>query len=193
VIKAVIFDCFGVLTTEGFDRFRDKYLGDDEPKRQQANKAMDELNMGLTSYDKFLAVLSRVSSLKPSGVESFLAENQPNEELLKYIRDKLKPKYKIGMLSNAGGDWTSDLFKPEDIKLFDSIVLSFRAGVMKPQPEAYQLAVRELEVETSECIFIDDRQKYCDGAKAVGMKAVLYDDFPQMKTELEKLLAVTNN
>ncbi|MBI4034433.1 HAD family phosphatase [Candidatus Saccharibacteria bacterium] len=188
MIKAVIFDCFGVLTTEGFDRFRDKYLGDDEPKRQQANKAMDEVNMALIGYRTFLEILAQLAGLKPAEVEAVLEANQPNEPLLEYIRVKLKPKYKIGMLSNAGDDWISEIFSPNDIKLFDSIILSFRVGLIKPQPEIYKLTAGELGVETAECVFIDDREKYCAGAHDVGMKAILYDDFKQMKSKLEKLL-----
>lgn len=168
--------------------FRDKYLGDDEPKRQQANKAMDDLNMGLISYDDFLNQLAKISGAGTDEVLAVLEENQPNEALFGYIRTRLKPQYKIGMLSNAGDDWISEMFKPDDIALFDSIVLSFRAKVIKPQPEAYRLVAREMGVNPTECVFVDDRQKYCEGAKVVGMKSVLYDDFPQMKQDLEKLL-----
>lgn len=189
MIKAIIFDCFGVLTTEAFDLFRDKYLGDDEPKRQQANKAMDDLNMGLIGYDDFLNQLAKISGAGTDEVLAVLEENQPNEALFGYIRTRLKSQYKIGMLSNAGDDWISEMFKPDDIALFDSIVLSFRAKVIKPQPEAYRLVAREMGVKSTECVFIDDRQKYCEGAKVVGMKSVLYDDFPQMKKDLEVLLA----
>lgn len=193
MIKAIIFDCFGVLTTEAFNLFRDKYLGDDEPKRQQANKAMDDLNMGLISYDDFVNQLAEVSGAGTNEVLAILEENQPNELLFGYIRTRLKPQYKIGMLSNAGDDWISEMFKPEDIALLDNIVLSFRAKVIKPQPEAYRLVAREMGVKPTECVFIDDRQKYCEGAKVVGMKSVLYDDFPQMKRDLEMLLAAGPN
>jgi epoxide hydrolase-like predicted phosphatase len=189
VIKAVIFDCFGVLTTEAYDLFRDKYLGDNEPKRQTANKAMDDLNMGLIVYDDFLEELSKVSGLMTSEVEATLSKNQPNAPLFDYIRERLKPEYKIGMLSNAGSDWTSKIFKPEDVGLFDSIILSFQIGVIKPDARAYEFATQRLDVKPQECVFIDDREKYCEGARAVGMQAVLYDDLPKMKVALEKALA----
>lgn len=185
MIKAVIFDCFGVLTTESFDVFRDKYLGSDDSKRQVATKAMNDVNTGLIGYGDFLTQLSGASGLSTAEIQAILSKNSPNEPLLDYIRTELKPKYKIGILSNAGGDWISEMFPAEDITLFDSIVLSFRAGVIKPQPEAYQLAARELGVEPSEAVFIDDRQKYCDGAKAAGMQAVAYDNFSQFKKDLE--------
>jgi len=154
---------------------------------------MDDLNIGLIDYEDFLSQLAKVSGLQGSKVEAVLEENKPNEALFEYISANLKPKYKIGILSNAGDDWISKMFKPEYVKLFDSIVLSFRAKVIKPDPEAYKLAANELKVEPTDCIFIDDREKYCEGARAVGMKAILYDNFPQIKKDLEEVLAAVSD
>jgi|GEM_PF-4893866 len=41
--------------------------------------------------------------------------------------------------------------------------------------------------QMDECIFIDDREGYCTGAKGVGMQAILYRSFSQMKPELDRL------
>lgn len=39
-----------------------------------------------------------------------------------------------------------------------------------------------------ECVFIDDRQDFINGAQSVGMKTILYKDFEEFKTQLEELL-----
>jgi epoxide hydrolase-like predicted phosphatase len=188
VINAIIFDCFGVLTTEAFIAFRDKYMADSEDKKLKANQFMDDLNTATISYDEFSQGLSDLSGIAQEKVEEYLSEGQPNQPLFDLIRGNLKPKYKIGMLSNAGDDWLDDLFNPEDIALFDDKILSFEHGMIKPDPRIYLLAAKRLGVKPDECVFIDDAQRHCEGAKAVGMQAILYKDFAQMKTELEHLL-----
>jgi putative hydrolase of the HAD superfamily len=193
VIKAVIFDCFGVLTTEGFGLFRDKYLAHDPDKRHQANDSMDRLNSGQIPYDEFVKELAELADINKPVAEKYLSENKPNEPLFGYIRQNLKPHYKIGMLSNAGDDWLEEMFEQSDIKLFDDIVLSYKFGMIKPQPDIYALAAKRLGLTPGECVFIDDQIKHCEGARAVGMPAIIYKDLEQMKTELEKALAGGSN
>lgn len=120
-------------------------------------------------------------------------EGEPNKILLAYIRAKLKPRYKIGIISNAIGDWIGEILEDQDIKLFDDIVISYKAGVNKPNPEIYRLALSNLGVKPEEAVFIDDIEAYCEAARAVGMKSIFYQGFEQMESELENLLAVSNN
>ena len=189
MIKAIIFDCFGVLTTESFYAFQDEYLKDSDKKREEANKAMDAVNAGLSSHSVFIKKLAAISEMSEEKVEHFLSNNQPNKPLFDYIRLQLKPKYKIGLLSNAGDNWLEELFGKEDLKLFDDTVLSFEHGVIKPSKGIFFLSAKRLEANPENCVFIDDRQKHIDGAKDSGMKGVRYKDFEQMKAELERLLA----
>ncbi|HEY6567056.1 MAG TPA: HAD-IA family hydrolase [Actinomycetota bacterium] len=53
---------------------------------------------------------------------------------------------------------------------FDTVVLSFEVGAMKPQPAIYLEALRRLGDPTpSRSVFVDDQVAYCDGARAVGL------------------------
>jgi len=188
MIKAVIFDCFGVLTTEGFKAFCAKYFAGQPEKRAEAQDLMDQANLALMSHQEFVKRLAKLSEVAPQIVHDYLNSNQPNEQLFDYIRQKLKSKCKIGMLSNASSNWLSELFAHEDILLFDDIILSYEAGMTKPDPEIYKLSAKRLGVEVKECVLIDDVDRYCEGAKTVGMQAILYKDFDQMKTDLEAIL-----
>ena len=73
---------------------------------------------------------------------------------------------------------------------FDVAVASSEIGHAKPDAEAYTITAEKLEVAPEECVLIDDRSEYCDGARAVGMQAIVYEDFVQMKRELAGLLDV---
>lgn len=188
MIKAIIFDCFGVLTTEGFRAFCTKYFVNQPEKRAEAQELMDQANLAQMSHEAFVEKLSKLSGKTTAEVHDYLDSNQPNEQLFNYIRQRLKPKYKIGMLSNASSNWLDELFAPEDISLFDDIILSYEVGITKPDPGIYKLSAKKLGVEMKESVLVDDVDRYCEGARAVGMQAILYRDFDQMKTELEKIL-----
>jgi putative hydrolase of the HAD superfamily len=58
--------------------------------------------------------------------------------------------------------------------LFDATVFSCSAGVRKPDPRIYRLALDELEVDPGEAIFVGDgANDELAGAERVGMRAVL--------------------
>jgi len=115
-------------------------------------------------------------------------EGEPNHLLLTYIRAKLKPKHKIGIISNAIGDWVSEILSKEDVELFDDITVSYRVGFAKPEASIYQIALKNLGVRADEAVFIDDIEYFCVAARALGMQAILYENFEQTKQELERVL-----
>jgi HAD superfamily hydrolase (TIGR01509 family) len=189
MIKAIIFDCFGVLTTSGFRVFRDKYFDGEPEKHRLALDLMSQQNLGLLTYKDFIKKVAALAKVSEETVKEYMDENKANEPLLNYIRSELKPKYKIGLLSNAGDNWLNDLFHNKDTELFDDVVLSYKVGYIKPDPNIYLLAAKRLEVEPVECVFIDDNPGHCSSAREVGMKAIFYEDFSNAKEQLQKILA----
>jgi FMN phosphatase YigB (HAD superfamily) len=189
MIKAIIFDCFGVLTTEGFTLFCDTYFPDNPEKRQRALELITRHDAGLATRLEYMTELAELAGVGVGVVSEHISgHNKPNQPLIEYIKSNLKPKYKIGVLSNAGGDYISEIIKPEDIAIFDDIVLSYQHHVVKPQPEIFELSAQRLGVALAECVFVDDSQSHCDGATRAGMKAIVYKDLAKFKIDLEKAL-----
>ncbi|HVV25502.1 MAG TPA: HAD-IA family hydrolase [Candidatus Saccharimonadales bacterium] len=189
MIKAIIFDCFGVLVTEGWLAFKAEYFGKDPELDRQAGDLNKQADAGLISHEAFVQSVAKLAGISVADVNKAIDVNAANEALFTYINTQLKPDYKIGMLSNAAANWLQDLFTPEQRKLFDAVSLSYEAGFIKPHHRAYEIIAHQLKVEVEACVFIDDQARHCDGAKAAGMRAILYKDFEQMKAELEKILA----
>ena len=80
-------------------------------------------------------------------------------------------------------------FSDEELNsYFDELIVSSEVGMAKPYTEIYELTAMRLGVDPEECIFIDDRELYCEGAEITGMQSILYKDFNQMKAELTALL-----
>ena len=188
MIRAIIFDCFGVLATDGWLPFRQKYFGDDPKLRQQVTDLNKQVDAGLADYKEFEQTLAELSHLPIAKVKQAIENNQPNEPLLELIKT-LKSKYKIGMLSNAGANWLERIFSKEQIALFDATALSYETGFVKPDPRAYACIAERLGISPEEAILIDDQERYAGGAQEVGMQMILYQAFEPTKAELEKRLA----
>jgi putative hydrolase of the HAD superfamily len=84
---------------------------------------------------------------------------------------------KLAILSNE-----LDLFYGVDfrkrfplIDLFDVIVDATYTGILKPDPRAYEQAVRDVGVDKKDCVFVDDQKKNIEGADAVGLPNVHFD------------------
>lgn len=192
MIRAVIFDFFGVLVTEGFKQFQTDYFENDDEKRQKAVDLITQVDSGKISMNDFTAELAKLADISPREVADALGGNRPNKLLLDYIRQNLHGSYKTSILSNSSMDFPGKILSSKDLGLFDDVVLSYRYGIVKPQPEIYRLAARRLGVEPAQAVFIDDSPGHVEGARKVGMKSIYYDDFRQMKNELEKLLSISD-
>lgn len=55
----------------------------------------------------------------------------------------------------------------------DAVVLSFEAGVAKPDAGIYRTALDAVGAGPEEAAFVDDQLVYCEGARAVGIKPFL--------------------
>lgn len=188
MIKAVIFDCFGVLVTDGWIDFYNRYLSHSKELRDQAHDAVMRVDTGIDDYDWFFGELSRLSGIPAPDVKKHVQTNQINEQLFSLIR-KLKPEYKIGMLSNVGENQLDRLFSDEQQKLFDGIVLSYQVGQIKPAPIMYETIATKLGMLPDECVFIDDQPRFCVGARDVGMQAIDYDNPVQAVADIQRILS----
>lgn len=187
-IKAVIFDCFGVLATDGWLPFKEKRFGDNPELLEQATASNKRFDAGLLSYEDFVAEVAILAGVKSQEMRHAIERHAPNEQLLSHIRDTLAPSYKIGLLSNAGADWLDEIFEPNQVSLFDEILLSYQIGAIKPQPIMYTTIATRLGVLPEECIFIDDQPRYAAGAAEVGMRAIHFTGNKQLFTMLTEVL-----
>lgn len=93
------------------------------------------------------------------------------------------------MLSNIGDNGLSSYMDYSILeKHFDVVVESAKIGFAEPEARAYEITAERLNVRLDECIFIDDRPNYVEGATHVGMRAILYENLESFKVELEKIL-----
>ncbi len=187
MIKAIVFDCFGVLTTDGWKQIRQEVIKTDA-ERQEAHDLDRAVNTGMMNYDDFVARVADLANLNIEETRKHLNSTAPNLRLLNYIRRELTPHYKIGLLSNAADNWLDDLLGSDNVALFDEIVLSYAVGMVKPQPAIYDLIATKLGVLPEECLFIDDIERYVTAAINVGMKGIVFNDTEQCMAECREIV-----
>lgn len=193
MIKAIIFDCFGVLCVDSWLPFKEIHFGNNQALLEKATEINRRSDSGQISYDDFLSEVAELANTPKDETKKQIENNPPNEELFAYISKQLKSKYKIGLLSNASANWLDELFTSKQLALLDATALSFELGVTKPDPASYTAIAARLGLEANECLFIDDQERQCLGAKKAGMYAIVYKDFESFKIELEKVLTDTNS
>jgi HAD superfamily hydrolase (TIGR01509 family) len=192
MIRAIIFDCFGVLTTDAWLPFKNKFFAQDEALMARASELNKQSDAGFISYQSFLDEIGAMAGMTGSEVKLAISNNIPNIELFDYLR-QLKDDYKIGLLSNASDDWLENLFTPEQAALFDAQALSYETHYSKPASEAYKTIADRLNVAVGDCIFIDDQERFVSGASEAGMFGIYFKDNAQLKIELDRLLADTKD
>lgn len=65
--------------------------------------------------------------------------------------------------------------------------VSCNMGLRKPESEMYLEAARQLKLDPSSCVFVDDRCKNVEAAIAVGMRGIVFENAKQLEEELVAL------
>lgn len=190
MIKAVIFDCFGVLYIDTSRYFYENHVTNYDklrPELLSLNKAYDYGLLDQTDLDE---AVSDLTGLELEFVSEHIQGLQQRNLALVEYSQSLRDKYKVGMLSNIGLGAMDRFFNlNERQNLFDAVVLSGEEGITKPHPHIYQIMADRLGVKPGDCVMIDDLEDNCAGADAAGMKTIKYDNNEQVLRELETLLA----
>ena len=72
-------------------------------------------------------------------------------------------------------------------RLLEGTVISSEEHLIKPDPRIYQCLIDRYELQPSESIFVDDKQKNVDAAKACGMGGLLFTSADQLRSDLQQL------
>jgi putative hydrolase of the HAD superfamily len=119
-----------------------------------------------------------------SGVRAMMRElyRGPEHEVVR--SEAVKAVHAARVLGRPVGVLTNDLalFHDDDwvarirvLTEVDAVVDAARLGVRKPDPGAYRAALDLLAAAAHESVFVDDQPVNVDGARALGIPAVLFD------------------
>jgi len=117
----------------------------------------------VTAYMRAIKCTSPDDVIRPEAVET-----------IKLARAK---GLKVGLLTNE-----LELFYGQDcvehmsiLHELDAIVDASHTKILKPRPEAYQMALEALDVAAHETLFVDDQWRNIAGAQQVGLETLHFD------------------
>ncbi|MCK9641710.1 MAG: HAD-IA family hydrolase [Prolixibacteraceae bacterium] len=195
VIKAIIFDCFGVLYVHHGPEYLKNNVANYDDLRYQIDEIIKAANYNFISAKEGAEKLAELTNLPTEDLKKGLARGfGMNRPLVEYIQTSLRLKYKVAMFSNTSWGTMDKYFsKKERQRYFDLSVVSAETGLVKPNPSAYIDLCQRLGVDVSEAMMIDDNAENCRGAEMAGLAAIRYDGLVHLKRALESKLADTNN
>jgi len=199
-VNGLIVDFGGVLTTNVFDSFkafcRAEGLPEDTVKQIFRDREgeglalLRKLEKGELTSEEFAQKFAPLLGVSPDGlVERLFGGVGPDEPMLEAVRRARAAGVKTGLISNSWGEGLA--YDPAMLEeLFDAVVISGDVGLHKPQPEIFLLGAERIGVAPEDCVFVDDLRENCEGAEAVGMKAILHRGSAGTLPQLEELLGV---
>ncbi|MDP4144963.1 MAG: NIF family HAD-type phosphatase [Bacillota bacterium] len=203
MIKAILFDFDGVLTTDATDlqsicNYICKKTGlDKEIFEKEYSKYDDDLLYGkITHEDIWRNLCKEVDNKMDINIlyESFL--NTPiDSEMITLVNKLKRQNYKIGIITNNKKDRVDDIVKYYDWnKIFDTISISSEIGSGKNYDEIFIKTIDCLNVNANECVFIDNQKKNLIIPKKMGMNVIYFDhlkrDYEELIKQLKDLLVI---
>jgi putative hydrolase of the HAD superfamily len=208
-IEVVVSDFGGVLTSplvQSFMAFQDQTgiatetLGKAMQAASEANgeNPLFEMERGEITEVAFLEKLT--THLEPllghppemhRFKEIYFEALQPNPEMIELMRELKAAGYRMAMLTNNVREW-EPLWRPmlPVDEIFETVVDSGFVGCRKPESQIYALTLERVGAAAEACLFVDDVEVNCEGARKAGMSAVHFRDNEQAIAEIRAALVV---
>jgi putative hydrolase of the HAD superfamily len=122
--------------------------------------------------------------------EVYFEALHPNEEMIELMRELKAGGRRMAMLTNNVREWEPvwRSMLPVD-EIFETVVDSAFVGCRKPEARIYEITLERLGLPAGACLFVDDIEVNCEGARAAGMSAVHFRDNGQAIAEIRAALA----
>lgn len=197
MIKAICFDLDGVYFLNGKSNFIKSLvnLGVSEDEAKRVFLKSDQMNkqykLGKMADDAFWSWALQEWNLNMSTkeiVDLLIKGYETNDPAVEYVKQVRNAGYKTVICSNNFPARINGLQQRFGfLDDFDVIVLSYEAGIDKPNKEIFQDLITKSGVQADEIVYSDDDESKMDGAKELGINTFLYTDFEAFVKHLENL------
>jgi putative hydrolase of the HAD superfamily len=205
--RGLLLDYGGVMTTSmarafaafamdaGVDPARFKAVIDEAYGGGDPHGMVAGLERGTTSlaeFERWLADRLSPGAVRPIEAEGLrerlFAALAPDPAMSAAVARARAHGIRTALVSNSWGDGGYE--RERFGELFDAVVISAEVGLRKPDREIFLLTADRIDVPPEECVFVDDLLHNADGARAVGMEAVVHRSAEFTVPRLEGLFGV---
>ena len=209
MVKAVIWDFGGVFTSSPFEAFarfeRERGLPEDLIRKINSTNYLDNAwakfersDVTMDEFDELFAQEAKALGHEVRGREIIaLLSGDVRPEMLAALRTIKTRGLRVSCITNnvsagegAGMASTHEKAKAvqEIMDEFEHIIESSKAGVRKPHPRIYEMALEALNMDAADAVYLDDLGINCKAAHEVGMKAIKVTSADQALADLEEVV-----
>ncbi len=198
-IRAVVLDIGSVLEVNDDSAFPEPF----ERRRGLAPGAVDAASAAFPAHpgrgeigmDEVRATWQRELGLDDAGVDELVEDfwrwyvGTLDQALFDWFAGLRDRGLLVGILSNSapGARERERCWGFEDVT--DDIVYSHEVGLVKPEPEIYELTAERLAVHPGEIVFLDDQPGHVEAARAAGWQGVVHVETRRSIEEIEAIIA----
>lgn len=202
-IRAALFDFGGVILSSPFQAFaryeRERGLPDGFLRTVNATDPdanawarLERSELTLEEFDRAFAAESAALGHEVAGADVLgLLAGDVRPAMVEAVR-RCAARLATALLTNnvvaVDAAAMAGTAHGEVLAHFDVIIESSTAGVRKPEPRFYELALEALEIEAHEAVFLDDLGVNLKPARAMGMTTIKVDDPDVALAELEDVV-----
>ena len=193
--KTIIFDLGGVLI-DWDPRHLYSQIFPDQDEMEFFLKAVcsPKWNTQMDGDKSFSDGIEELIAIHPEYADQIQAYISRWEEMIggiysdsfQILSDLKEAGYQLAALSN----WSSETFpivhaQYEFLDWFEPLIVSGQVGLVKPDPQIFNLLLCSVDRDPGDCIYIDDMEHNVKAASEVGISAILYTSSKQLRRELK--------
>ena len=196
-LRAVFFDLGGVIVRTEYQAPRQRLAEefgmdyDDIDKLVFGTPSAARASVGEITEEEHwrnvMKILKRPANEYERIRDDFFAGDVIDHTILNFLRS-IKPKYKVGLISNAWNGLRSYIEREKFVDAFHHMTISAEVGVTKPSAKIYEFALEQLQVKAKEAVFVDDVHENIEACEKLGMKGIHFKDPESALKQLKALL-----
>jgi putative hydrolase of the HAD superfamily len=197
MITHVFFDIGGVLGSNGWDREQRAAavrhfgldVGELEDRHDEIIAMLEQGRMTLEEYLR-CTVFYRP---RPFELEEFraymLAQSTPFPDTIELARGLARTgRYRLMTINNESAELNQHRLEQFGLRdVFTTFFSSCWVGVLKPARRIYEVALAMSQAKPDGSVFIDDRERNLEPARALGMQTIRFTDALRVRQELADL------
>lgn len=196
-LRALFFDFGGVLVRTEYQAPRQRLAEqfgmdyEDIEKVVFGSPSASRASVGEVTEEEHWQNVMKLLKLPADETErvksEFFGGDVVDRAFLEFIRS-LKPKYKIGLISNAWDGLRAYIEREKFADVFDAMIISAEVRAAKPDPKIYQIALEQLQVKPKEAVFVDDMPENIEACEKLGMKGIRFTNPESALKQLKTML-----
>lgn len=113
-------------------------------------------------------------------------ENHEVSEAIIYLKSKNYPVYLLSNTNELHFSYIAD--KYPIVHELDEWILSYEAGVKKPEKKIYDMIFDKMDVDRRNVFYIDDIDRYVEAAQGFGIQGMVFRDAGQLWEEIDRIV-----